>query len=303
MKTVVIFGGSGFIGQHIIRRIAKIGYRIIIPHQQQTNEAKLRLLGVIGQIIPLRFRSFNETIIQRQLQKANVVINLKTLWDEKKISFKDGIFNFNKQLVNVLVKMNNNKQFIYFSGLDSDAKECSKRSEMIFRSENYIQKYLSNSIIIKPGVIVGGGDRFMKALLPLFKISFFIPLFGSGKAKFQPVFIDDISIAVNKIIIKSIMGKHTFELVGPEIFTYKDFYNYLAVCLDCKRFLVPVPLWIVKIGISILEKTPICPINSEQLKLFERDNVSSNRYKKFSDLSIEPQNISEKIKKIIEKNN
>ena len=175
MKTVVIFGGSGFIGQHIIRRIAKIGYRIIIPHQQQTNEAKLRLLGVIGQIIPLRFRSFNETIIQRQLQKANVVINLKTLWDEKKISFKDGIFNFNKKLVNVLVKMNNNKQFIYFSGLDSDAKECSKRSEMIFRSENYIQKYLSNSIIIKPGVIVGGGDRFMKALLSLFKISWGVP--------------------------------------------------------------------------------------------------------------------------------
>ena len=54
MKTVVIFGGSGFIGQHIIQRIAKIGYRIIIPHQQQANEAKLRLLGVIGQIIPLR---------------------------------------------------------------------------------------------------------------------------------------------------------------------------------------------------------------------------------------------------------
>jgi len=303
MKTVVIFGGSGFIGQHIIRRIAKIGYRIIIPHQQQTNEAKLRLLGVIGQIIPLRFRSFNETIIQRQLQKANVVINLKTLWDEKKISFKDGIFNFNKQLVNVLVKMNDKKQFIYFSGIDSDAKEYSQRSEMIFKSEKYIQKYLSNFIIIKPGVIIGGGDKLIKALLPLFKISFFIPLFGSGKAKFQPVFIDDISIAVNKMIIESLMGKHIFELVGAETFTYKDFYNYLAFCLDCKRTLVPIPFWLVRIGISILEKTPICPVNSEQLKLFERDNVSSNRYKKFSDLSIEPQNLSEKIKKIIEKNN
>ena len=302
MKTVVIFGGSGFIGQHIIRRIAKQGYRIIIPHQKPINEAKLRLLGVIGQIISLRFRSLNETKIQRQLQKASVVINLKTLWDEKKISFKDGIFNFNKQLVNVLVKMNNNKQFIYFSGLDSDVKEYSKRSEMIFRSENYIQKYLSNSIIIKPGVILGGEDRFLKALLPLFNISFFIPLFGSGKTKFQPVFIDDISIAVNKIIIESLKGKHTFELVGPEIFIYKDFYNYLAVCLDCKRFLVPVPLWFVRIAVSILEKTPICPINSEQLKLFERDNISSNRYKKFSDLSIEPQNISAKMKKIIGKN-
>ena len=83
MKTVVIFGGSGFIGQHIIQRIAKIGYRIIIPHQQQANEAKLRLLGVIGQIIPLRFRTLNETIILKQLQKADVVIkndgNLETL--------------------------------------------------------------------------------------------------------------------------------------------------------------------------------------------------------------------------------
>jgi len=301
MKTVVIFGGSGFIGQHVIRRIAKIGYIIIIPHQQQSNEAKLRLLGAIGQIIPLSFRSLNETIIQRQLQKADVVINLKTLWDEKKISFKDGIFNFNKQLVNALVKMNSNKQFIYFSGIDFEAKEYSKRSEMIFKSENYIQKYLSNSIIIRPGVIIGGGDKFMKALLPLFKISFFIPLFGSGKSKFQPVFIDDIAIAVNKMIIESLMGKHTFELVGPGIFTYKEFYNFLAVCLNCKRTLVPLPFWFVKIGILILEKTPICPINSEQLKLFERDNVSSNRYKKFSDLSIEPQDIREKIKKIIEK--
>jgi len=303
MKTVVIFGGSGFIGQHIIQRIAKIGYRIIIPHQQQANEAKLRLLGVIGQIIPLRFKTLNETIIQRQLQKADVIINLKTLWDGKKISFENGILNFNKQLVNALVKINNNKQFIFFSGIDTGAKEYSKRSEMIFRSEQYIQKHLSNSIIIKPGVILGGGDKFMKTLLPLFKISFFIPLFGRGKAKFQPVFIDDISIAVNKIIIESLIGKHTFELVGSEIFTYKEFYDYLAVCLHCKRVLVPIPLWFVKIVISILEKTPICPINREQLKLFERDNVSSNRYKKFSDLSIEPQNLSEKIKKIIEKNN
>jgi len=303
MKTVVIFGGSGFVGQHVIRRIAKIGYRIVIPHQQQVNEAKLRLLGVIGQIIPVKFISINETIIQKQLQKADVIINLKTLWSEKKISFKDGIFNFNKQLVDALVKINNNKRFIYFSGIDADARKHSNRSEMIFRSENYIQQNLSNSIVIKPGVILGGEDKFINSLLRLYKMSFFIPLFGSGKIKFQPVFIDDISIAVNKIIVDSLMGKHIFEFVGPEIFTYEEFYKYLLICLDYNRVLLPVPFRLIKIGVAILEKTPICPINNEQLKLFERDNVSSNRYKKFSNLGIEPQNIREKIKKIIEKNN
>ena len=87
MKTVVIFGGSGFVGQHIIRRIAKNGYKIIVPHQLQINEAKLRLLGTTGQIFPIRFRSIEESIIINQIEKADIVLNLKTLWDEKQNIF------------------------------------------------------------------------------------------------------------------------------------------------------------------------------------------------------------------------
>ena len=302
MKTVVIFGGSGFVGKHIIRRIAKNGYKIIIPHENQTNEAKLRLLGSTGQIIPIMFRSIHEERISNLINEADVILNLKTMWDEKKTTFRKGILDFN---INLIDKIKNNKQlhqFIFFSGIGIDENIDSARSISIYQSEKYIQNNLENSCIIRPGVIIGGGDQFLKGLLPLFKLSFFIPLFGSGKFKFQPVFVDDVSVAINKINVSKLLGKHIFELVGPNILTYKELYNYLAKCLKKTRVLIPVPFGIIKKVLTILEKTPISPLNNEQLKLFEKDNIASNNFKNFDDLDIKAQDLKQIIKNIIKKN-
>ena len=202
-------------------------------------------------------------------------MNLKTLWDEKKITYEKSILDFNIKLIDTLKKNNKNVQFIYFSGIGIDSDTDSKRSKVIFKSEKYIQQNLKNSVIIRPGIIIGGGDKFLKELLRLFKISFFIPLFGNGKSKLQPIFIDDVSLAINKIVKDALLGNHIFEFVGAEIFTYKELYNYILSCLGLKRFFVPVPFIIAKIGVAILEKAKFSPLNSEQLKLFENDNISS----------------------------
>ena len=109
-------------------------------------------------------------------------------------------------------------------------------------------------------------------------------------------------MGINKIIEDSLLGNHIFEFVGSEIFTYKEFYNYISFCLGFKRIFVPVPFIVAKMVVSILEKTPFSPLNSEQLKLFKNDNISSNNYKKLSDLGINPQDLREIIRKIIKKN-
>tara|TARA_B110000438_G_scaffold190562_1_gene182204 strand:+ start:569 stop:1480 length:912 start_codon:yes stop_codon:yes gene_type:complete len=301
MKTVIIFGGSGFVGKHLIRRIVKNGYKIIVPHQKSINEASLKILGDLGQIIPIKFKSFDNKTIIKTINSSDVVINLKTQWDEKKISYKNGILDFNIELVDIIKKNNKKKQFIYFSGIGIDDKQDSARSSSIYASEQYIEKNLSNSTIIRPGVIIGGGDNFLKSLIPLFKISFFIPLFGSGAAKFQPVFIDDVSLAVNKIVKFSPKGNQIFEFTGNEIFSYSNLYSYLAKCMNKTRVLVPIPLFIVKIGVSMLSKTPFAPLTPEQLRLFESDNIASNKYKSLQDLQINPQDLKEIIKKIIKK--
>ena len=300
MKSIVIFGGAGFVGKHLIRRLTKNGHKIIVPYQRSVQEAKIRLLGVTGQVIPFRYSSLEDKRLKSVLNNTEVCINLKTTYDQKKGDFNNSIFKFNQKLIKILKVSNLLKQFIFFSGLGADLDKNSTRSVAVHKSEKEALKYLDNVIIIRPGVIIGGGDVFLKRLLPIFKASFFVPLFGDGSTKFQPVFIDDVSLAVEKIITDNIEGQAIYELAGSRAISYKDFYNYISKCLNKTRVLVPTPLNLIKPIISIAEKTPFSPLTSEQLLLFEKDNIIQNIDKSFKDLEISPQDTLQITKNIIE---
>ena len=300
MKSIVIFGGAGFVGKHIIRRLAKNGYKIIVPYQKSVQEAKIRLLGVTGQIIPFRYSSLSDKRLQSVLMSSDICINLKTTYDQKKGSFNDTIYGFNQKLIKILKFNKDLRQYIFFSGLGVDIDKDSKRSIAVFKSEKEAFKLIDNVSVIRPGVIIGGGDIFLKRLLPIFKMSFFVPLFGNGLTRFQPVFIDDVSLAVEKIINQNIKGKNIYELAGPRILSYKEFYNHISKYLKKTRVLVPFPIRLMKPLISIAEKTPFSPLTSEQLLLFEKDNILQNVDKSFKNLDINPQDTLQIIKNIIE---
>lgn len=302
MKTVVIFGGSGFVGQHIVRRIAKMGYKIVIPYQGTANEPKLRLFGNVGQIIPIKFINIQDEIIIKSIEFADVVINLKTVWRKKGLSFQKQIKQFNIDLISIINRIDKNKLFIFFTGLGINKNSRSERTKAIFETENYIKKNTLNSCIIRPGLIIGGGDQFLQRLLPIIKISFFVPIISDGKSRLQPVYIDDVAKAVEKIIFIKLKGHHIFELVGSDVFSYRSLYLYLIECLKVKRFLFPLPFFLAKIAVFIIEKTPINLLTIEQLMLFKEENLPSNIDKNFKYLGIEPQNIREIIKIYFKKN-
>ena len=301
MKSIVIFGGAGFVGKHLTRRLAKKGYKIIIPYQKSIQEAKIRLLGVTGQIIPFRYSSLDDQRLKIVLKNSDIFINLKTTYDQKKGDFNSTIFKFNKKLISILKQNISLEKYIFFSGLGVDIDKNSKRSIAVHKSEKEALKHIKNTIIIRPGVIIGGGDLFLKRLIPIFKSSFFVPLFGNGLTYFQPVFIDDVSHAIEKIIENNSKGSSIYELAGPRVICYKDYYNFISNCLKKTRVLVPTPMSIMKPLISIAEKTPFSPLNSEQLLLFEKDNIQQNIDKTFENLKINPQDTLEITKNIAEK--
>ena len=298
MKSIIIFGGSGYVGKNLIISFAKKGYKIIVPYQKQTNEANLRLLGSIGQIIPFHFSSLKNHKLITLLSSVDICINLKTSWDSKESLLTKSIFKFNSDLIKVVKLSPSIKKFIFFSGLGIE-KRSTLRNEIILKTENLISKELENSVIIRPCVILGNGDQFLSSLLPLFKMSFFIPLFGDGSKKFQPVLVEDIVQFVSNVISEPNIEKKLFELAGPEVFTYKEFYAQIVKSMRKKRVFIPIPLFIVKLIVGIGEKTPFSPINLEQLSLFESDNVLNNKISGFNYFEMLPKKVISAIEKSI----
>ena len=300
MKTVVIFGGSGFIGQNIIRRLAKREYLIIVPHQTSINDSKLRLYGNVGQIMPIKFKKLGENKIKNIINRTDIVINLKTIWREKKnYSYEKNILNFNIQLVDLINRTNKNKVFIFFSGIGESKQSSSKRVNYIAKTEEYITNNIKNALIIRPSVVIGDGDQFLRKILPIIRYCFLIPLFGDGETKLQPVFVDDVANAVEVILEKETKENNIYELVGLEIFTYKSLYQFISNSLGLKRKFIPISFGLASIVVSILERTPLNLITKDQLLLFKEDNISSNKHKNFNSLRISPRDIQEIIKKII----
>ena len=296
MKSIIIFGGAGYIGKHLIRRFSKNGYKVIVPYQKQTNEANLRLFGAVGQIIPFYFNSLKNEKLLTLLNNADFCINLKTSWSSNKSELKRSILDFNTELIEQIKFSSSIKRFVFFSGLGTEQRST-YRNEIISNTEDLVIKNLQKSVVIRPSVILGNNDQFLSNLLPIFKMSFFIPLFGNGSKKFQPVSIDDIVEFVAKTIEASKIGKQLYELAGPDIFTYREFYNLIADAMNKKRVLVPTPMPILKPVVGIAEKLPFFPINSEQLSLFETDNTLSGNESGFDYYDISPKRVISAIKK------
>ena len=296
MKSIIIFGGAGYIGKNLIRRFAKEGYKIIVPYQKQTKEANLRLLGAVGQIIPFHFTSLKNDKLLTLLNNSDFCINLKTSWSSNKSELSRSILDFNSELIDQIKLSSSIKKFIFFSGLGTETRSTF-RNEIISKAENLVIENLQNAVVIRPSVILGNNDQFLSNLLPIFKMSFFIPLFGDGSKKFQPVLIDDVVKFVSKTIEESNSDKQLFELAGPDIFTYKEFYNLIAKAMNKTRVLVPTPMPIMKPVVGIGEKLPFFPINSEQLSLFETDNTLSGKESGFDYHEIHPKRVISAVRK------
>ena len=298
-KTVVIFGGSGFIGSYIVRRLSKLGYRIIIPTSNSNKAIKLKISGEVGQILPLNLKFLKYENIASIIDNCDFVINLKTIWlESKKITYNKQIFELNKFIVDIL-KNSTNHKYIFFSGIGINLYANSKRTLAIAKSEVYIKNHLKNYSVIRPSIVVGLEDKFLNKLLPLFKFSLFVPIFGDGKTKIQPVYVDDIALAVEKLILSKKIDNNIYELGGNKIYSYIEIYKLISKIINKRRIFIFIPFFIARFLVFFIEKLPIDLINREQLKLFKMDNLVGKNFFSFKNLDINVSDVGQVINKVI----
>tara|TARA_B100000401_G_scaffold75948_1_gene47188 strand:- start:589 stop:1536 length:948 start_codon:yes stop_codon:yes gene_type:complete len=287
MKKVLIFGGSGQIGRHLIRKLTKENYLVtVVTRNYHKNGAILKTQGNPGYIDVVEANIFDEEKLDILFKDKDICINLVgILYEDKKNTFNNIHVSF-PSVISKKCKKFNLKKLIHISALGIEKPLDSKYALSKKQGEKNIIQNFSKSVILRPSVIYSVDDNFTTNLMTLLSLLPMFPLYYYGKTKFSPIHVSDFCEIITKIIDRDISDQ-IIQCIGPEELSFKEILEKLLISIDKKRLLIPMPIRIAKLLAFFLEKLPKPLITRDQLKLLKYDNVVSSDYKSNNDLGLE----------------
>ena len=284
MKKVLIFGGSGQIGRHLLRRLTNKNYLVtVVTRNLHTKGTVLRLGGNPGYVEIIEANIFDEEKLNDLFKDKDICINLVGIISENKKNKFKNIHTYFPTLLSKKCEEFKLKQFIHISALGVDKAKDSKYAKSKLEGEKNILENFSKTTILRPSVVYSVDDNFTTNLMTLLSLLPLFPLYYEGKTKFSPIHVSELCEIILEIIEKCIIEK-IVECVGPEELSFKEILERLLFSIDKKRILFNLPLFLAKIIIFFLEKLPKPLITQDQLTLLKYDNVISNEYKSNIDI-------------------
>jgi uncharacterized protein YbjT (DUF2867 family) len=273
-RLVTIFGGSGFIGRHLVRALARSGWRIRVAVRKPDLAFHLQPLGRVGQIHAVQANLRFPDSVDRAAEGSDAIINLVG------ILYKSGKQTFDAvqaQGANAVARAAaaNNAQLVQFSAIGADAGSKSDYARSKAAGEESALAAVPGATIVRPSIVFGPEDAFFNRFAAMAMVSPFLPLIGGGKTRFQPVFVGDVAAAVDAILAGRAKPGATYELGGPEVRTFEELMQLMLRVIDRKRLLVPLPFAIARLQAWFLEMMPKPLLTRDQVRLLERDNVVS----------------------------
>ena len=290
-KVACIFGASGFIGRHLIRRLTKKDFRIVAATRSPYLHGYLKPLGNPGQIDLEKVNLFDEERLRILVKSSDVVINLVgILYETKKQKFEDIHVKF-PDLLSKLCNELNIKKLVHISALGINETVSSQYMQSKLKGEKNIINNFNRSVILRPSVIFGPEDKFFNRFASIAEFLPILPLIGGGLTYFQPIYVGDIAKSIVAVLEKEEINNNIFELGGPQIFTFKELMKILLKEINKKRFLVPIPFLFAKFQAKILQLLPKPLLTTDQVEMLKYDNIVTNKYPTLKDLKINPKTI------------
>jgi len=283
-KTITVFGGTGFIGRNLIGKLAKKGFKIIVPTRNPYLHGYLKPMGEPGQIEVLKFNFFDFSNLNEFISRSEIVINCIGVLFEKKNQKFDYLHHLFPKFLTSILDKEVTKKFIHISalGVNKDSNSLYIRSK--FQGEEAVINNFEKSIILRPSIVFGTNDNFFNLFNKLINLLPIIPL-ASAKTKFQPCYVGDVTDAIIKVI-EQINPNKVYELGGPKIYTFKELIETLLVSLKKKRFIIELPDFVARVQAKIMQLLPNPLLTEDQLEILKSDNICSNQYPGFKELGI-----------------
>ena len=293
-KNCLIFGGSGQIGRHLIRKLTKSDYRVIVVTRNIHQKGHIiKTQGNAGYIDIVEANIFEEDKIKGLFERVDICINLIGILYEKKGSSFRNIHTLFPSLLAKLCKQNNLKHFIHLSALGINEAKDSDYARSKLDGEKEILKNFPLSTILRPSVVYSVDDNFTTNFMTLLNRLPVFPLYYNGKTKFMPIHSSDLVDIIHNVISENVYSQ-IIECVGPETLSLKEIIEKLLNLIDKRRILLPMPLIFGKLTAKFFQLLPKPLLTEDQLRLLKYDNISSGKYKTNIDIGLPAKYLFEK---------
>ena len=293
-KNCLIFGGSGQIGRHLIRKLTRSDYRVIVVTRNIHQKGHIiKTQGNAGYIDIVEANIFEEDKIKGLFDRVDICINLIGILYEKKGSSFRNIHTLFPSLLAKLCKQNNLKHFIHLSALGINEAKDSDYARSKLDGEKEILKNFPLSTILRPSVVYSVDDNFTTNFMTLLTRLPVFPLYYNGKTKFMPIHSSDLVDIIHNVISENVYSQ-IIECVGPETLSLKEIIEKLLNLIDKRRILLPMPLIFGKLTAKFFQLFPKPLLTEDQLRLLKYDNISSGKYKTNTDIGLPAKNLFEK---------
>jgi len=271
---VTVYGGSGFLGRHVVRALAKRHYRIRVAVRRPELAGYLQPLGRVGQIHAVQSNLRNAASVEAAARDAHVLVNLVGILFERGRQRFDAVHTYGAEQV-ALAANTHGARMVHVSAIGADENSSSAYARSKANAEKLVLAAQPTTTVMRPSIVFGPEDDFFNRFAALARISPALPLIGGGLTRFQPVFVGDVAAAIADAVDGKARPGTVYELGGPDVRTFKELMQFVLSTIERRRLMVPLPFFVAKMQAMVLQYLPKPLLTPDQVELLRVDNVVS----------------------------
>jgi NADH dehydrogenase len=293
MTTVSVFGGTGFLGRRLARRLAAEGATLRIAVRNPDRARSVFAPADVDRFTLFRADVRDAASVAAAVAGADAVVNAVSAYVEKPgVTFESVHVQGARTLAQEAAAAGV-ARLVLVSGIGADPRSRSPYIRARGRGELAVRESFPSATIVRPSAMFGPGDALFGTLADIVRLFPVVPLIGGGRTRLQPVYVEDVAEAVVRMLADRGTAGQTCELAGPGVYTLRELVGFVLRLMDKRRLLVPVPFPVAEIQARLFELLPNPPLTTGQVDLLRMDNMASGSLPGFRDLDIRPKSVEE----------
>ena len=292
-KLVTIYGGSGFVGRYIARRMAKEGWRVRVAVRDPNRAIFVKPYGVVGQVEPVFCNIRDDASVAAVMQGADAVVNCVGILAPRGKNTFDAVQAEAPGRIARIAASHGITRMVHVSAIGAHKGSQSVYARTKAEGEEAVLTHMPNAMILRPSIVFGPEDQFFNRFASMSRLGPILPVVGA-ETKFQPVYVDDVARAAVMGLLGQAEGG-IYELGGPDVNTFRELMGEMLQVIRRRRLVVNIPFWIARIMGAVFDvanklSLGLIPaqITLDQVRNLANDNVVSEGAKSFETLGIHP---------------